>query len=100
MKGVREIIAEAHPDILFMDGYDDCVLGVVRRFGLSPMVAYDEGKVIQKLIHDGMTEDEAYEWFEVNQIGAWMGETTPCFLTWATQYMDGYLPAMDETKEG
>jgi hypothetical protein len=28
-----------------------------------------------------MSEEEAYEWFEFNQIGAWLGDATPCFLT-------------------
>ena len=27
-----------------------------------------------------MSEEEAYEYFEFNQMGAWMGEGTPCFL--------------------
>jgi len=28
-----------------------------------------------------MTEDEAFEFFYFNQIGAYMGDTTPCFLS-------------------
>jgi len=27
-----------------------------------------------------MTEDEAREYFDFNTIGAWYGETTPCFI--------------------
>ena len=30
---------------------------------------------------DGMTEEEAIEYFEFNQIGAWMGDNTPCFIS-------------------
>ena len=30
---------------------------------------------------DGMSEEESIEYFEYNQIGAWVGDTTPCFLT-------------------
>jgi len=28
-----------------------------------------------------MTEDEAVDFFYFNQAGAWMGDTTPCFLS-------------------
>jgi hypothetical protein len=30
---------------------------------------------------DGMTDEEAIEYFEYNQIGAWVGEQTPCFIS-------------------
>ena len=29
---------------------------------------------------DGMTDEEAMEYFEFNVVGAWMGEGTPIFL--------------------
>jgi hypothetical protein len=32
------------------------------------------------MIADGMTEEEAVEYFDFNQIGAWVGDRTPCFL--------------------
>lgn len=67
---------------LKMDGYDDCIVGVIERFGQPTIVCYDKEKIIQKLMDDdGMERDEAIEFFEYNQLGAWMGETTPCFLT-------------------
>jgi len=67
-------------ELLIMDGYDDCVEGIVERFGMNPIVCYDKEKVLNKLRKD-MSEEEAYEWFEFNQIGAWLGDATPCFLT-------------------
>lgn len=73
---IREIIPEA----LTMDGYDDCVIGICHRFGQADIVAYDYCKVIEKLVADGMTEEEAIEFYEYNQIGAWMGDLTPCFI--------------------
>ena len=82
MKITREELAEQFgEDILLMDGYDDCVVGVVEQFGRPPIVCYDRELVIRKLMEDGMTQEEAEEFFEFNQIGAWVGERTPCFLT-------------------
>jgi len=73
-------IAENHPDALTMDGFDDCILGICKRFGQEPIIAYDYDKVIEQLKTYGMTYDEAVEYFEFNQIGAWMGDHTPCFI--------------------
>lgn len=68
-------------ELLTMDGYDDCVVGVVERFGQNPIVCYDREKVICRLQADGMDRDEAEEFFQFNQIGAWVGDSTPCFLS-------------------
>ena len=67
-------------DALFMDGYDDCIMGVASQFGRPPVVAYDFDKVIQSLMEQGMTWEEAVEFHEYNQAGAWMGEYTPAFV--------------------
>lgn len=68
-------------EILFMDGFDnDCIAGIGIRFGQEPIVMYDYDKVINQLIRDGMTEDEASEWFDYNIIGAWVGDRTPGFI--------------------
>lgn len=77
----KEIAEEE--ELLLMDGYDDCIVGLVDRFGQPTIVCYDKEKVIEKLMADGMTDEEALEWFEFNQIGAWMGDKTPCFLSFA-----------------
>jgi hypothetical protein len=67
--------------LLVMDGFDDCILGVVERFGQPPIVGYDKEKVLSRLMADDMTHEEALEFFEFNQIGAWVGDATPCFIT-------------------
>ena len=55
-------------------------IGVVHRFGQEPIACYDYQAIIEHYQRDGMTEDEAVEYFEYNVIGAWVGDTTPCFL--------------------
>lgn len=71
-----------YPDYEFMfaDGFDDAILGVSERFGSEPIVCYDKRKVLKKLEEDGMTEEEAIEYFEYNIIGAYVGEKTPEFI--------------------
>jgi hypothetical protein len=67
--------------LLKMDGYDDCVIGIVERFGNPNFLVYDKKKIISRLIKDGMTEEEAIEYYEFNMLGAWVGEATVGFVT-------------------
>jgi hypothetical protein len=62
-----------------MDGFDDCIVGIVERFN-DTFVLYDRRKVVAKLMADGMDHEEAEEWYSFNQLGAWVGEHTPGFL--------------------
>jgi hypothetical protein len=74
-------IADEHEHkMLRMDGYDDCCIGVMERFGMNAIFCYDVNKIIQRHKDDGMSEEEAWEYFEFNQLGAWVGDGTPCFL--------------------
>ena len=67
--------------MLKTDGFDKAFLGVASRFGMDDVFAYDLDKVLKILIErDGMSPDEAQEWFDYNIIGAWVGDKTPLFV--------------------
>jgi hypothetical protein len=72
-------LAEEYPDLMRMDGFDDAILGVVERIGLQT-VCYDLNKVIAILMEQGMDEQDAWDWYQFNMLGAWVGEATPVFL--------------------
>jgi hypothetical protein len=76
----KDEISEINSEALFCDGYDEAIIGVAERINLGPVVAYDIDKIIEILKLDGMTHEEAYEYFEFNIKGAWMGEFTPIFI--------------------
>lgn len=68
-------------DALLMDGFDDCAIGVLERYGVEPVVLYDKDLVIQQLMDGGIdTYEGALEYYEFNQLGAWLGDQTPGFL--------------------
>ena len=81
------------PAYIKADGFDDCLIGLGFKFGNRGTLIYDQAKVIQKLI-DGsegkMTEDEAFEYYEFNILGAYVGENMPIFVESCT---------MDEIQE-
>lgn len=74
-------IDDEESGLILMDGYDDCIVGVIERFGQLPIVCYDREKILLKLQQNGMSDFEAFEFYEFNQLGAWVGDRTPCFLT-------------------
>jgi hypothetical protein len=80
MSDIRDRLAEIDPDLLLMDGFDDCIIGICEAFGSVPVIAYDYDKVIATLQSDGMTYEEAVEYHEFNQAGAYVGEQTPVFI--------------------
>jgi|TARA_Y100000310_G_scaffold338213_1_gene427244 hypothetical protein len=67
-------------DMMMVDGHDEAIVGVVTRFGQSPVLCYDYKKVIGTLVSGGMSEEEAVEYFDFNIEGVWVGEGTPCFI--------------------
>ena len=81
-QGLRHRLRALVPDAYFMEGFDDCILGIKHSFGDKACVAYDTAKVIQKLQRvRKMTQDEAMIFHEQKQLSAWVGEFTPCFVT-------------------
>ena len=76
-----EEIGDINPEALLCDGFDDAIIGMAERINLGPVVAYDTEKMIDIMVErDGMTYEEAIEYFDYNILGAWMGEFTPVFI--------------------
>jgi hypothetical protein len=85
------------PSYIKADGFDDCVIGLGFRFGNRGTIIYDQAKVIQKLIDNSegkMTEDEAFEYYEFNILGAYVGENMPIFVESCT--MDDIQQIIDQ----
>ena len=79
-------------DTLKADGFDEAVIGIGRQFNKN-LVIYDEDKCIQILMErDGMSEEEAIEFFEFNVVGAYVGEYvgeyTPVYVRLGTTLDD------------
>jgi hypothetical protein len=80
---IREALAEDwDAELLFLseEEFDEAIIGVSERIGDEPVVAYDTTKIVEILSHS-MTVDEAYEYFEFNILGSYVGKKTPVFIT-------------------
>ena len=81
----RYRIAEEYPDTELMmlepKYFDKAIVGVVHRVNQPQAICYDANKCIKLLAkYEGMSEDDAAEYFEYNTQGAFVGEHTPVFL--------------------
>lgn len=71
-----DILVEFFPDHdwLIADGFDDAIMGVS-----GDKVVYSVSKCIE-IIAEDMSEEDAWEYFEYNVRGAYVGEQTPIFV--------------------
>ena len=68
-------------ELMTIDGYDDCIVGIGYRYEMDPYVVYDTNKIINKLMNEhNMSWHEATEFHEFNQACAYIGPNTPGFI--------------------
>ena len=66
-------------ELLFLDGFDKCIMGWGGRINCGPVVIYDAGAIIKVLAKD-MSLEEAEEFYSFNIEGAWVGDKTPILV--------------------
>ena len=90
---LREWITSHTEEALLADGFEDALIGVAERCSQPTLVVYDARRCVEILMErDGMSHEDACEFFEFNTLGAWVGEHTPLFL-WR------YDPSDDDTDQ-
>jgi len=80
---IDRFLIEEWPEKRFLhaDGFEEAFVGVVYGKGKRPVTCYDRRLCIEILMNrDGMTEEEAEEYFSFNVDDTWMGARTPMFL--------------------
>ena len=78
---VKEFLAEMNPEALLFDGFEEALIGVASQFSNGPLALYDRDKCIDVLVRDGMTWEQAEEYFSFNTEGAYLGPNTPIIST-------------------
>ena len=63
------------------DGFDEAVVGTITSYGRGESVLYSTEKILGIMMErDGMSADEALEFFHYNILGSYNGEGMPSFL--------------------
>ena len=63
-------------DILLADGFNDALIGVSSK----NIAIYDIDKCIDVLEKQGMSQDDALDYFYFNVEGSYVGEQTPIYI--------------------
>ena len=73
---LKETIGEYNPEALFADGHDHAIMG----YSSNGRVVYSADQIIGGLMNEGMTNEEAVEYFGFNIECAYVGEYTPIYM--------------------
>ena len=78
-KDIEDLYSDDEPEMLFADGYDSAIEGVVWD-GERTRVVYRMESILELLMDHGMPYDEASEYFDFNVVGSHVGVYTPLYL--------------------
>jgi hypothetical protein len=66
---------------ILLDGLEEAIIGIVEEFGNGKRILYSKRIILSLLqIRDGMTEQEAEEFYDFNILGLYAGEQNAVFL--------------------
>jgi len=79
---IRENMVEIAGDdnLVFLDGFDHCILGICSIYGEVPRVAYSVELIIKALQKNEMSYEEATEFFDFNIGCLHTGPYTPALI--------------------
>lgn len=78
-----EDIIETVENAILLDGLNDAIIGVTEEFGNGPRILYDRDKILEILqTRDGMTYEDAFEFYDYNILGLFASEQNPIFLSY------------------
>jgi len=76
-----EALAEENPEAIFFTGLEEAIVGVARQWSKKPLVVYGAERIIRVFMErEGMSREDAEEWFSFNVQCLWAGEGTPLIL--------------------
>lgn len=77
LEELKQTISEHNPEAMFADGFDNALMG----YSSDMRVIYSADQIVKTLVErDGMTPDEAIEFFNFNIECAYVGEYTPIYM--------------------
>lgn len=78
---LREWFASYNSEAVLFTGYESAIIGIAERCSCEALVVYDAERCVDILMQrDGMSEEDARDFFAFNTLGCWAGPGTPLFL--------------------
>lgn len=84
-KRIIEVLTDENPDAILYDGMDEALIGIYRgdlaRTDIDSVAVYSYVKFIEIYVgRDGMSGDEAIEFFDYNVAGGYIGKHQPYII--------------------
>jgi hypothetical protein len=77
---VRATLSDLNPDAILFDGLDAALVGFGGVAHNEPVAVYSKTKIFEQLMSDGLSPEDADEYFSFNIVGLWAGPHTPFIL--------------------
>ena len=77
LEELKEAIVSANEEAMLVDGHDDALAGYDTKGRAIYLVEHILGTLMER---DGMSREEAIEFFDFNIAGAYVGEYTPIYM--------------------
>ena len=79
---VEKWVEENQIELALLEGMDSAIVGIVDEGLDNPKVVYSKRMILKVLQDQGMSEEEALEWYSYNTVRAlpYMGSIAPCIL--------------------
>ena len=74
-----QLLAWNEKAVMFED-YAEAMVGICFRFNAEPIAVYDMTQCLDSLIQRGLSFEEASDVLWTNDLGLWIGESTPAFV--------------------
>lgn len=78
-------LSDLNPEAHFFDNMQSALVGIGYIGHKDPVAVYSRAKIYEKLAADGLSIDDAEEYFSSKFVGLWAGEQTPVILDDVTE---------------
>ena len=79
-KALEQAIEDRGLKAVFLDGFDNCIIGSTDLPDGGVSICYDTEKILKSLQRQGMYRPEAVEYFDFNVAGCKFSEGNPTFI--------------------
>ena len=76
---------DLNPDAVLFDNMDSALIGVGYIGHMDPVAVYSRAKIYEKLLADGLSDEDADEYYSSKFVNTWRAEQTPVILDDTTE---------------
>jgi hypothetical protein len=84
-QSVLDQLGDLNPDAYLFENMAAALIGLGYIGYKDPVAVYSKAKIYAKLLADGLSEEDAEEYFSSKFVGVWAGEQTPVILDDVTE---------------